>query len=137
MLLQFINWTIASRPQLFKVHLLVFKRRDELSGIPGCYTFYFKWIFVGKIPFGYFKEFKVPGKIYFICKSLKFWIFCLHFQHLSHLPLLINLSPSSEYFSNDHFRALKPIIPQPFHPNTINFSLWSIKKCICVLYNSV
>lgn len=46
--------TIASRPQLFKVHLIVFKRRDELSRISGRYTFDFKWILVGKSTFWLF-----------------------------------------------------------------------------------
>ena len=52
-LLQIINPSVTSRPPLFKVHLTVFKRRDELSGISRCYAFDFKRIFVEKkMPFG-------------------------------------------------------------------------------------
>lgn len=64
MLLQVINLTVAPRPQQFKVYLTV-ERRDELNGLFRYYTFDFKWIFVEekKMPFGYFKEFKVLRKI--------------------------------------------------------------------------
>lgn len=89
-LLQIINPTLASRPQLFKIHLKIFRRRDELSGISRCHAFGFKWIFVEKKnTIWYFKEFKVLRKINWKC--LNFWIFCLLFNIFLLLPLLINL----------------------------------------------